>query len=404
MVDYWAYTNDTTYVATTQQALMAQVGPNNDYNPPSYQSSMGNDDQAFWCMSALSALEYGFPVPAGNSSTTWLGLAVNVFNSQAARWDASTCAGGLKWQVYSSNAGYDYKNSISNGGFFQIAARLARYTGNQTYVDWAEKTWDWMTAVGLIDSNYNVYDGSSDTLNCTQIDHNVWTYNPAALLYGTAMLYNYTNGSSLWANRTTGLLESAANTFFSPYKNATNVMYEAACEPINTCDTDQFSFKAYLSRWMAKSAVVAPYISAPVSKLLTASAEAAARSCSGGRNGTVCGQKWYVGGYDGSTGIGQDLSALETVQSLLLLGGDVSGAASPYPLTGANVHVANPGPSSTLSLQPTGSASGSSAPTRRSEAGVDGRGSTVGRKSALGVWAVLVVVPMALAVAGQIAA
>ena len=223
MIDYWAYTNDKSYVATVQQALLAQVGPDNNYMPPAYEASLGNDDQAFWAFAVLSAVEYQFPVPDGNVSTVWLDLAEAVFNTQWPRWDNTSCAGGLKWQIFDFNAGYDYKNSVSNGGFFQIAARLARYTSNQTYVQWAEKAWDWMEDVGLIDADYNVYDGTNDLLNCTQVDHLLWSYNPSMLLYGTAMLYNSTNGSQLWEDRTNGLLTSCANTFFSPYSNATNM-------------------------------------------------------------------------------------------------------------------------------------------------------------------------------------
>ena len=93
--------------------------------------------------------------------------------------------------------------------------------------------------------------------------------------------------------------------------------------------TSPQSFKAYLARWMAQAAIVAPSIKANVTTLLSASAQAAAQACAGDVNGSVCGQKWYVGGYDGSFGVGQQLSALETVQSLLLLlGGNASTPAS----------------------------------------------------------------------------
>lgn len=34
MVEYWYYTGDTTYNEVTTQALISQVGPNNDYMPP----------------------------------------------------------------------------------------------------------------------------------------------------------------------------------------------------------------------------------------------------------------------------------------------------------------------------------------------------------------------------------
>lgn len=75
---------------------------------------------------------------------------------------------------------------------------------------------------------------------------------------------------------------------------------------------------------MAQAANLTPSIKDTVTTLLTTSAQAAAQACSGQTNGTVCGQKWYVGGYDGSFGVGQQLSALETVQALLLLRGDIS--------------------------------------------------------------------------------
>ncbi|KAK0265955.1 i-AAA protease yme1 [Friedmanniomyces endolithicus] len=301
MIDYWAYTNDTSYVHTVQQALLAQVGPKDDYMMPAYYPSLGNDDQTFWAIAALSAAEYGFPAPS----------------------------------------------------FFQIAARLAHYTGNETYVTWAEKTWDWMSAVGLIDQNYNVYDGTDDTLNCSKLDHTMWSYNPSMLLYGTAMLYNFTNGSQIWEKRTTGLLESCANTFFSPSSNATSIMCEPSCEPTGTCDVDQLSFKAYTSRWMAKASIVAPYIAGSVSVLLTRSAEAAAQACSGGASGSMCGVKWYVGGFDGVTGVGQELSALETVQALLLLRDGGVDAARRYPLTSEDVHVSvASSPTSTFLIPP----------------------------------------------------
>lgn len=80
-----------------------------------------------------------------------------------------------------------------------------------------------MYAIGLISPEYMVFDGTDPKINCSQVDHTAWTYNPAVLLHGTASLYNYTNGSQIWADRTTGLLTFIENTFFSPYPNATNM-------------------------------------------------------------------------------------------------------------------------------------------------------------------------------------
>ncbi len=193
LIDYWHYTGDTSYNQVITDGIMWQVGPSDDFMPPNQTFSMGNDDQAFWAITALMAAEYKFPDPP-SGQPSWLGLAQAVFNEQVGRWSNETCNGGLYWQVYQSNAGYPLKNSVSNGCFFQIAARLARYTGDDMYAQWATKTWDWMWRIGLVDANYNVYDNSEAlVLNCTQIQHDQWTYNAATMLMGASTMYNYVN-------------------------------------------------------------------------------------------------------------------------------------------------------------------------------------------------------------------
>jgi mannan endo-1,6-alpha-mannosidase len=320
MLDYYHYTNDSSYNNVTTQALLSQVGPLSDYMVPWHQKDEGNDDQAFWGFATMSAAEKDYPQPTvGNYS--WLELTENLWNTQVRRWDTTTCNGGLKWQIFPFNNGYDYKNSVSNGAFFQLSARLARFTGNQTYIDWANKSYNWSVNVGLIDPNYHIFDGTNDLENCTGQDQLIWTYNAGIALYGAAVLYNYTNGSALWAERTEGFLNSTAN-FFSPYDNASNIMYEPACETVNTCDNDQFSFKGYLSRFMWDTTLLAPFTKNAVTALLVPSARAAAIACSGGADNTTCGQKWYVGGFDGKIGVGQQMSALETIQGLLIGGSE----------------------------------------------------------------------------------
>ena len=155
MVDYWYYTGDTTYNDITTDALLFQVGPLENYLPTNQTKAEGNDDQCFWALSAMSAAETNFQNPP-KGQPQWLALAQAVFNSQAARWDSSSCGGGLRWQIYQFNRGYNYKNSISNGCFFNLAARLAKYTGNDTYAEWGDKTWNWMTSVGLINYKHIV--------------------------------------------------------------------------------------------------------------------------------------------------------------------------------------------------------------------------------------------------------
>ena len=128
LVDYYYYTGDSTYNNVTTQGMLFQVGTSDNYEPTNQSFDLGNDDQAFWGMAALSAAETNFPNPPSDQPQ-WLALAQAVFNRQAARWDTATCSGGLRWQIFTFNGGYDYKNAISNGCFFNMASRLGRFGG-----------------------------------------------------------------------------------------------------------------------------------------------------------------------------------------------------------------------------------------------------------------------------------
>jgi len=317
LVDYWYYTGDTRWNDVAQQGLLFQVGPNNDYMPLNQTVTEGNDDQGFWGMAVMSAAEYNFQNPP-KDSPQWLSLAQAVFNTQAARWDAQDCGGGLRWQIFTWNKGYDYKNSISQACFFNLAARLARYTGNQSYAVWADKTWDWMVSSQLLDTNrYYVYDGMH-TANCSDIIRYQWTYNAGAFLLGAAAMYNFTTGAEqeVWRSRVDGLL-SGIQVFFRGL--GSNIMTEVACEPVNFCDLDQQSFKAYLARWMAATTKWAPWTYTKIKPVLESSAVAAASTCIGGNNRRMCGLKWTTPNWwDGTIGMGQQMAAMEVVLGNLI--------------------------------------------------------------------------------------
>lgn len=339
MIEYSQFTGDGSYVKSLQQALTANYGPNHDFILSYRKSQTGNDDQAFWALAVMSALEYQFPDP-DDAPAAYLDVAISAFENIVGRWDTTSCGGGLKWQIYPENAyGYNYKNSISNGCAFALGARLARYTGEQKYADWAVKIYDWSKQVGLISDAFEVFDGTDDKSNCAAVaDKTQWTYNNAVYLHGSAFMFDFTNGASIWKDRTAGFLQGAT-LFFKPDDNATDIMYETACETGVTgrhCNLDQQSFKAYLARFLAKTAVMAPFTKDTVTKYLKASAVGAAKSCSGGANGATCGSKWYTGGWDGTSGVGQQLSALEVTQALLMLKkgtlpGKKSGGSAPKP-------------------------------------------------------------------------
>ncbi|PSR80976.1 glycoside hydrolase, partial [Coniella lustricola] len=357
MVDYWHWTGDTTWANETQSSLLFQAGPpSNSYQPSNWTLSLGNDDQGFWGLSAMLAAENKFPNPPLATEPGWLALAQAVFNTQAApdRHD-DTCGGGLRWQIPPTNVGYDYKNSIANGIFFNMGARLARYTDNTTYSNWAVTTWDWMTGVGLIDEKYNVYDGGHIEDNCTTITKAQFSYTAAVILQGAAFMYNYTDGSDLWSTRLQGLVDTTISYFFP---NGTAI--EPACEQPTqvTCNTDELSFKGYLHRWLATSAQIAPIIAPKITPILASSAAGAVASCSDGAdngNGVstaTCGFRWTTGAYDGLTGAGQQMNVLGALISVLVAIEPNADAGAPVTNSTGGTSVGNPNAGSDATLHP----------------------------------------------------
>ena len=331
LVDYWFLTGDTTYNDVVMQAMLHQVGDDKDFMPANQTRTEGNDDQGFWAMAAMSAAENKFPDPP-EDQPQWLALAQAVFNEYAMRWDEATCGGGLRWQIFTFNNGFNYKNSISNGCFFNIAARLARFTGNQTYADWAQKIFDWEMSVDLITPDMKVYDGASvnDGANCAGHDLIQWSYNAGIFLHGSAVMYNITSGTDqqTWKTRVDGLLQETTGLFFN-----NSIMIEQACETVNLCDIDKQSFKGYLTRWMAGTTQMVPDTFDTIMPLLQNDAQAAAAACSGspasgfnGRPGTACGFKWTGNSFDGLVGVGQQMNALSAMMYTLV---NKQGSAAP---------------------------------------------------------------------------
>ncbi|KAG8167180.1 hypothetical protein KVR01_002869 [Diaporthe batatas] len=328
LLDYTVYTRDTQYQTALLAAISDNLGSDFEFAPAEQQSWEANDDQMYWVYNALTAMEYN--LTAVDGAPSWVTVAENAFNAFARRWEADspTCGGGLKWQYTETANGYFYKNAVTNGGFLQTSARLARYTGNATYAEWATKIWDWSAAVGLVGPKFNVFDGTSDegADNCTQMSADQWSYNVATFMMGAGNMYAY-NGAMgfpeqqvIWGSRVDGLVAAANATFFSPpTNNATGVMYEQKCEVTSACNLDQTSFKSSLSRWMGKTAVLVPRVRDDIMALLATSATAAAASCTDGTSEISCGMKWWTAdGYDGYTDFGSQLSALEVIQSLLV--------------------------------------------------------------------------------------
>lgn len=329
LIDYTFYLQNDTLVPLIKEALLYQTGDDDNYIPLNQSTTEGNDDQGFWGIAVMAAAERNFSNPDESTGKSWLALTQAVFNTMTARWDMDSCNGGLRWQIFQWNSGYDYKNSVSNGCLFQIAARLARYTGNTSYSDWAEKVWDWMEDMELIvdkggywtnhgglltagEPYYAVYDGAYVDGNCSNVTQYQWTYNIGLMLAGSAYLYNFTEDEK-WYNRTAALLRGSSVFFIN-----NSIMYEAACQGAGNCNNDQRSFKAYFARFLALTSILVTDTRPTIYQWLVDSANAAAQLCLGGTDGHTCGLNWNATGWDGYYGLGEQMSALEVMQNLLV--------------------------------------------------------------------------------------
>lgn len=312
-VDYWAYCNSDngTFHDILYDAMYAQRGTDYDYMPLNQSMTEGNDDQGVWGMAIMQAVERNFTNPDAHS---WLYMIQSIFNTMNNRWDDSLCGGGLRWQIFTWNSGYNYKNAIANGALFHIAARLYRYTEEDTYLEAAEKVYEWMWNVGFfVESSGSliIYDGATDTDNCTDLTMHKWSYTYGIFLSGCAYLYNAT-GDEKWKTATDEILD--VSSFF--FNNS--IMTEMTCAPSGNCNNDQRSFRSLFARSLSLTAALYPDSYDQIyTNWITPSAKAAAQSCSGGDDGITCGENWSVTGWDGVYGLGEQMSALENVMALI---------------------------------------------------------------------------------------
>jgi len=370
LIHHWHITGNDSANDLIKQAIQFQSQDNDFLQPENQSKSEGNDDQSFWAFAAMDAAEYNFPAPDAKTGLSWLGLAQAVFNVQSKRWFTDACGGGLKWQIYPWNKGYTYKNMPANGGLFQLAGRLARYTGNQTYVDWAERIWDWCEDQGLVaakdghDPNaLHVFDGVPEDKCKSGVNVVQFTYNFGQMIMGASMMANHTNDRK-WITRTENLMKGLADQQYlvgslganpeskMPNLGAGNILSDSADEfqTPQAGNNDEPSFKAYAIRWMTIAGQLVPSIRGQVQKILHESAIGAAGQCTGKAPGCAgcetpagsslaapgsgqnwCGRRWYQTSWDGFSGMGEQMSAMSVFQNnLVYMNEDQAAAVVPY--------------------------------------------------------------------------
>jgi mannan endo-1,6-alpha-mannosidase len=138
------------------------------------------------------------------------------------------------------------------------------------------------------------------------------------------------SNSQTWVTRTQNFFNHANSTFFQSTNNGLTV-YEPICSSSTRCTNSQRAYKALLVRWMARTAMAAPFTTSAIQSILSAAGKTVAAACTQEGNSTCT--------VSGNMGLGEQMAALDLVQGLLVGGsggiGSGTGAASTTTATGS---------------------------------------------------------------------
>ncbi|WP_329454790.1 glycoside hydrolase family 76 protein [Streptomyces sp. NBC_01497] len=114
------------------------------------------------------------------------------FTTDLRGWDSDTaraCPGGMHWVESDSNA---MRAANVTGLFAQLSANLYEITHQRTYLDWAQRAYDWnRTCLRQAPGLYANDLGDDGTLNTT-----LWSYNSGAMIGAATVLYRATGKSA----------------------------------------------------------------------------------------------------------------------------------------------------------------------------------------------------------------
>jgi len=166
LITYTLQSNDYTYVDVIESAVQNNSGLS------------GNDDD-MW--SAIAALKTFYLT---GDPSYWDSFVMYEYRQITTKYWDNTCGGGVWWD-------YDktYKNAITNELWLTFVMLMYAANGNQDYLDWGKKTWNWFRNSGMINSNNLINDGL--TPSCTNNEEPTWTYNQGVILSGLANLYQF---------------------------------------------------------------------------------------------------------------------------------------------------------------------------------------------------------------------
>ncbi len=227
-IDFSRELGDSRYLDTIDNTFEKNKGSNfiNEYY----------DDEGWWALAWVRAYDL-------THDPKYLSMAKVIFDDIKASWDPNHCGGGVYWKKNT-----EAKTSISNELFIVLAARLHLRTpgdtGPNSYLDWAQRSWAWFKASGLIGKNHQVIDGL-DFDSCGPGWDAAFTYNQGVILGALVDLWRATGDASL--------LDTAAQIADATIElqtNADGVLIEAECDP-KCGGGDGTTFKGVFARNVA---------------------------------------------------------------------------------------------------------------------------------------------------------
>jgi predicted alpha-1,6-mannanase (GH76 family) len=231
-IEYSRLTNTSTYRNTLSNTFEKQK--HNKFLNPWFR-----DDDGWWALAWIKAYDL-------TGETRYLAMAKTIFAEMRTGWDSS-CGGGLWWLKKQKN----YKNAITTSLFLSVAARLHLRTpndkGSGSYLDWAERSWQWMNQSGMINGKQLVNDGLDS--NCRNNGKPTWTYNQGVLVGGLVDLYKSTNDPKL-LKQAQAIADASIKTL------APKGILREVCEP--RCGDDGAQFKGVFMRNLSLLYQVSP--------------------------------------------------------------------------------------------------------------------------------------------------
>jgi hypothetical protein len=176
----------TTWQVVNTNSHLAQLGAANAGNWDNF--FRGSYDDAQWVLLLYYKIA-DYLKWQGKDYRNFMGSAAGIYDYVSAQWD-NTCGGGLWW-----SGAHDYKNAIVNELYLVTSANGYLRNGNQTYLNNAKKTAEWLLKSGMRNSQ-GLWNDGLVTSSCRNNGQTTWTYNQGVILSGLGYLGQATGNTT----------------------------------------------------------------------------------------------------------------------------------------------------------------------------------------------------------------